>query len=105
MNDKAVIPIRLRLLFDAVCDEIATPDQLRELQDILGRDEQARSSFMAYCQLHVDLYFATRGRRSQEAIRKDIFADVARRPEFQRSRSWARCFTTRSTRSVPLSSL
>ena len=64
MADEALIPPRLRGLFDAACDGLATTEQIRQLEGILHSDEGARRHYLAYCRLHVNLYFAVRGERS-----------------------------------------
>ncbi len=76
MSAELSIPTQLQSLFDVACDELATRAQLLELEDLVEGDEQTRSIYLAYCQLHVDLHFAIRGERSREAVREGIRTQV-----------------------------
>lgn len=71
---------QLRSLFDAVCDEVATDEQLQQFEDLVDSDEQACRLYMEQCQLHADLYSTISGQRSQETIRENIVADRAASP-------------------------
>jgi len=79
MNYEPLIPLRLRLLFDAICDGVPTAEQLAELEAILRSDEQARRLYREYCRLHVDLHFVVRGRRAMDAVGDAIHGDVLRK--------------------------
>jgi hypothetical protein len=75
MIHEPLIPLPLRLLFDAVCDGLATAEQLGELEAVLASDEHARGLYLDYCSLHVDLHFTIGGQQSQDAIEKSVRAD------------------------------
>ena len=77
MTQEPLIPLQLRSLFDAVCDDLATAEQLHELETVLRNDENARCLYLDYCSLHVDLHFAIGGQQSQEAIQEKVRTDAA----------------------------
>ena len=77
MTDEPVIPIPLRSLFAAVCDETATEQQIRELEGLVRSDEQVRRLYLAYCELHINLYFAIRDQRTHQAVCEQLGRDAA----------------------------
>ena len=72
MSHEPAIPLRLRLLFDAICEGDASAAQVAELESILRSDESARRLYRQYCRLHVDLHFVVRGRRVLGAVGEAI---------------------------------
>ena len=80
MTREPLIPTPIRSLFDAVCDELATVEQLRELELILTNDEQTRRIFLDYCGLHVDLHYAIGGQQSLEVIQENVRAEATQAP-------------------------
>lgn len=72
MNRASTDPTQLRSLFNAVCDEMATEEQLCELEKVIRDDEQAWRLYLEQCQLHADLYSTISGQRSQETLRESI---------------------------------
>jgi hypothetical protein len=80
MTHEPLIPPSVRLLFDAVCDGLATTEQLGELETVLANDEAIRSLYLDYCSLHVDLHFVIGGQESQKNIEANVRADSAVTP-------------------------
>ena len=80
MTHESLIPSGVRLLFDAVCDGLATAEQIGELETVLANDESARALYLDYCSLHVDLHFVIGGQESQKAIEANVRADFAAAP-------------------------
>ena len=72
MSHEPLIPLPLRLLFDAVCDGDPSPAQVAELEAILRTDEQARRFYREYCRLHVELHFVVRGQRVMDTVGEAI---------------------------------
>ncbi len=75
MDGEIRIPLELRKLFDAVCDETASAVEIAELEGILRADEAARRLFAGYCRMHVDLHFLVRGQRMQRQILRSLGAE------------------------------
>ena len=85
MDRESPVSIELRQLFDAVCDEIATPAQVEELERRLRADPSLGRAYANYCRLHVELHFAIRAQKMAEramgAIREpDANRQVAASP-------------------------
>ena len=72
MSGERQIPLPLRTLFDAVCDETATAAEVQELETILRGDSESMLMYLDYCRLHVDLQFMVRGQRLQQQIRESL---------------------------------
>ncbi len=66
---------RLHSLSNVVCDDLASAEEWHELEAILADDEAARSWYLDYCRLHVDLYSAIGEQESMRAIKRKVYSE------------------------------
>ena len=77
MIDHAFNRDRLFDLLGAVCNDIASPDELTELDSVVQNNADARDWYRSYCRLHGTLRLELRANRATHAVYQQIGIDTA----------------------------
>src|SRR5262245_43030853 len=88
---------RLNCLLERVCDQLATPDELAELEALLIGDKFARERYLRYVSLHACLVNGAIGRSPNAATNIDRRAIDASLPRSKRRRWLVRTFAAAAT--------